>query len=215
MSLLKVQNLQKILLQEFSPFHKAHPTPNFRDVKNSQFLKDILITFKELGGNTDKIPLMIPKWSLSMNGFAIELDSVVNFNQYRIQTLRSELYDNYKNINVQKYRILCRKLEKECHKSAINQQMWTSKYAEQFFGKAERNGILTGNGSPQWKLRAFQDLIKDLSPIIQSDFKVIRINPFDEIMINKQLIKINDILQLPTQQNTEAFLKYFNRKLNA
>ncbi|WP_020532769.1 DUF7255 family protein [Flexithrix dorotheae] len=208
----KAENLREILLEHYKFPIDPLPKVSWKQLKKSPYLAMIKYVYEELGGTGDMQEIQPPQWQLEFEGLAVELDEQLHFNKYRRTSLRSQVYDDYKSVSVNNYRTFCRKFDKECLKSGLSGSNWTDSFAEKHFGKAEERGDLGGNGSPKWKLRAFQDFLKDVSARILP-IRFIRIAIWEEIMINRQLVKVNQILTMPTEDTRKALFQHIERKI--
>ncbi|MBX2840648.1 MAG: hypothetical protein KTR26_02680 [Flammeovirgaceae bacterium] len=208
----KTENLQEILLENYKFPIDPLPSASWKIIKNSPYLQLLKSVYEELGGIDNMFDIQPNRWQLEFEGLAIELDEQLHFNKYRRATLRSEAYDDYKGFSINNYRTYCRKFDKECLKSGLSGNNWTDKVSEKHFGKPEERGDLGGNGSPKWKLRAFQDYLKDISSKVLP-VKFLRIAIWEEIMINRQLVKMNQILTMPTEETSKALLQHIERRI--
>lgn len=207
-----IQNLENILLQEFKYSIDPLPTLTSEELKKADLYSIAETTFRALGGVSEKLPIRTRKWSLSLENLAIQWDNELHFNKYRRQTLRSELYEKSKAVNKMKYLDHCRKHEKECLKAGLYGNKWHFSKAEEAFGPSEEPGDLGAKGSAAWKLRAWVDFLEDFVPLIQP-IKVLRLSVWDELLINKRLVKLGDLLLAPTEEHQEVLLQYFKRRI--
>ncbi len=195
--------------------HKAEPAVTIKEIHKileTSMAEPILEGYKALGGLADPASLHSTSFDLQTSRFTLQLDEALHFNRYRFITLKSSIYDNLPGIDVDKYRMYCRKYEKECLKSGSSKPFWTNKLAEQHFGDPEDFGDLSGNGAPGWKLLAFQELLKD-AYAAHNKVKLMRIPIWEELMFNKQLQKLKDILLSPGEREAEIILNLIDRKL--
>lgn len=176
--------------------------PNKEEYRNSKYYGCIQSCYKELNGILDTPPTNIGKYDIILNNFIIELDEENHFNRYRLITLESQFYDQYKNFNIEEYKLLCEKYENKCRTYG---KFWSNKSTEEQFGESQTKGTLTNNGSSRWKQRAFYDFIKDISSAIIG-IPLIRISIYD-------IYKSNQILDLIKNERTEILLEYIDYRI--
>lgn len=201
-----------LILLENHKAEFAEPIPEIYKILETNLAESIVEVYKALGGRTDPTSLESSSFDLQTSRFTLQLDEALHFNRYRLITLKSSIYDNLYGIDVEKYRMYCRKYEKECLKSGASKPFWSNKLAIQHFGHPEDFGDLSGNGAPGWKLLAFQEFLKDAFAL-QNNIKLMRIPIWEEIMFNKQLQKLKDLLLSPGQREAEVILNLIDRKL--
>ncbi|BDC99048.1 hypothetical protein PEPS_13290 [Persicobacter psychrovividus] len=120
--------------------------------------------YLELGGQSKRIfiPKNITVWTA--NRRAVLIDSPLDYNRYRLQTFRADWYaEKMPEMDVKALGRFCRNKEKECLKMGIGPNLWTSKVAEDYFGKPEAPGDFFENGAPAWRLRAWNSLMTDVA----------------------------------------------------
>jgi hypothetical protein len=215
---IRKRNFQNLLLDNFPRAIERIPILQWDDLKESSYLIEARKCFYELGGKFTNPLVSMPLWDVELEkeekGIAIQLDEVLHFNQYREQTLRTSIYQDFKGLQVQKYLQHCQKYANECLKAGLAGELWTHEVAEKQFGKGENAGQLFGKGSPAWKWRAFQDYLQDISSLI-FPIKIIRVSVWEELMIGGKLFKLNDILLNPQEQTSKAFIQFMNRKIQS
>jgi len=208
---IKEKNLLKILRSS----HLESPQVTFIDGKDligrseETKLKEVYHT---LGGILEYPDIKLKGYFFETTKFVLEFDDQLSFNRYRIKTLRSDIYENFPGIKLEKFRNCCKKYERECLKSGTATELWTHQEAESLFGRAEKPGDLGLNGSPGWKLRALQDYLKDLYAKYAKK-RILRLSVWDEILINGQLKKVGDILKNPDTKSGEFILKFIERRV--
>lgn len=168
--------------------------------------------YESLGGIGARPCIEIKGYQMTFGKFVVELDDQLHFNKYRLITLRNDIYEQLHGIDVNKFRMYCRKFEKECLKSGTSKGIWTNNQAEKCFGPAETPGDLGLNGASGWKLFAYQQFVKDLFAA-RHKVRLLRLSIWDEIMFNRQLIKLNDLLLNPGKEEAELLLKFIERKI--
>jgi len=183
-----------------------------KKLKDSSAEEEIFSRYEQLGGILDWPDMRIYGYYYESSKFVMELDEQMHFNKYRLLTLRSSIYDRMPGIKADKYRIYCKKHEKECMKSGASPDQWSHVTAEKYFGSSESPGDLGLRGSAGWKYRAFCDFVKDIYAF-HFKVKLLRVAIWDEILINKQLIKIGELLLNPTEENKSHILKYLERRI--
>ncbi len=208
---IKATNLKKILGSKYIPVDE----PSFIDsnkLKDSRFEQSYIDTYKNLDGK-ESFPVFTQKgYFFETTKFAISFDEQLSFNKYRIKTLRSEIYTQFKGIKLEKYRSYCKKYERECLKSGTSSGVWTNLNSEYHFGKSEAPGDLGLNGSSGWKMNACVDYLQDIYSLYAGK-RLLRISVWDEILINKKLLRIGDLLNTPDKETYEHILKYIERRV--
>jgi hypothetical protein len=190
------------------------PRLRWKDVAPTPYKVYFEDIFKKLGGKGNFQELLMPDWDIELEGgIAVCLDETLHFNRYRLLTLQSEFYQKIPNFPTESYMRACRTYEQECLKSGTLGNTWTSPYSEKLFGKAESLKTLEGNGAPRWKLLAFTDVWQDLS-FLFLPIKVMRLSVWEQIMVSKKLINLNDLLLSPDEAQKEILTKYLTRKIN-
>lgn len=172
----------------------------------------VLNVYRELGGSQSDLPDMFFEWNFSEPKKIIVLDDPLTFNRYRALTLREKLYENLTWFPLENYRRFCRNYEKECLKSGMANGIWSNKIANLHFGNASDPGDFFKNGSTGWKLQAFKDFVEDYVAV-QKGFKIIRLSVYDNLMIEKKLVRLDSILEKPDHPYYEHVLNYVKRKL--
>ncbi|MEM1136578.1 MAG: hypothetical protein AAGI07_12130 [Bacteroidota bacterium] len=191
------------------------PEPSYNLLKKSKYKESILKTYQLLGGKLATPEIKAPNWQIVLeNNYIIILDEVLHFNRYRLQTLRSEVYGYLNEFPVDHYRNFCRKHERDCIKTGLAGKNWTFPLAEKHFGVAEERGDFSKNGAPAWKLRAFEDFLQD-GVALHLQKKLIRIATYHQLMINRQLFKVGDVLTSGTQEHLKALQNYIDRKMSS
>ncbi len=211
---LKRENLLHILRDKYALSIDRLPVLSWPILRKHPLLEEATEIYQHLGGENPTPPCFPPAWHIELEGnLAIQLDEQLHFNKYRSITLRSGIYQDAPPFTLIKYQNYCRKQANECLKSGLAGAKWTSAETEKQFGKAEAPGDLTGNGSPAWKMRAFGDFLQDLTPKLLP-IRLIRLSIYDEIMVERKLVRLNEVLTLPTEATAEILLKNIERKID-
>lgn len=179
---------------------------------SSRFHEAIAEVYDDLGGTGDWKQIAPRDFDIELRNHAIVLDSDIDLNRYRTKTLRCEIYDKI-NLNAETLRRQNRTYEMECLKIASHGENWASGFAEQHFGKSTDNGVLTGDGSAQWKYIAFKNYLADLTPLINTEFTYHRISIYETLMINEKLTPLKTLLMSNREDYTTYLQKYFKRIL--
>ncbi len=211
--LLRKKNLS-LLLKELFPAEEKALYSAYKDIKISAHLALLEDVYKELGGLGDKIPFTNEHPELSYNGLIIELDEELQFNRYRAITLRSPLYDVMPWFPAANYKLYCRRYESECTKAGLAFGKWSSPSAETFFGKSSEGGEFFGNGSAEWKLKAFTAFVNDFTPLCRKE-KLLRLSIYDELLLSGSRISLGKILLSPKKEHVPGFLKFMERRITA
>jgi len=206
----------KILEEKFQLRSQEHLSEmGWNTIAKTSFADEVLEVYHNLGG-VQKLPIIrLPKkFILLENEVVLMLDEGLHFNRYRLQTFRSDFYHDLEDYPIEVYRNFCRKYEKECLKSGLAGKGWTFPFAEKHFGTPEERGFFSNNGAPAWKLRAFEDFLIDVC-LHHNKKKFLRIPVYQQLMLNRKLIKINDILTAGDEEQRNAFLNYIERKASS
>ncbi len=215
---LKVQNLIEILRgADLDPeaFQIEDPceiivNPKYLEGKGLGLLQQ---AFENLGGIGEAVRLDSLKFDFRINRFLFLFDDEIHFNRYRLSTFKSDIYNIFSYFWLNSHRRLCRTYERECLKAGLFERIWTGPpLASKIFGRGEAPGELTGNGSPGWKLNAYNDAQYDLISRLHG-FKLIRISVYENLMTGGSLKKINDILLNPKEENHKAISGWLLRKM--
>lgn len=208
---LRAKTLHKILSSKYLPNDDRHfiHCKKMADPISQEQLEQV---YESLGGVGERPCVEIDGYQMTFGRFVVELDDQLHFNRYRLVTLRNDIYPNMHGVDLNKYRMYCRKHENECLKSGTAPGVWTSTTAEKHFGEAEEPGDLGLNGASGWKMIAYREFVKDLFAS-RNQIKLLRLSIWDEIMVNRQLIKLNDLLMSPADAQAELLLKYIERKV--
>jgi hypothetical protein len=213
MAMIRQQQLTKILLTVYREVYPEIPSMSWDDLEKNNLAQEVLIVYKELGGVLPKPSVKIDTWGLSLDACLVELDDHNHFNRYRRTTLQAESYDKLAFFPVDSYKNYCRKFEAECLKSGMTPNNWHSPKADRLFGAAGAIGDLSRNGATLWKLRAFEDYLKDLHAMIFPEFALMRVAVWEELLLGGKLTRLQDLLLSPTESEATAILNSFQRKL--
>ncbi len=214
---IREENLHKILLSKYIPAEELNHSFSTWELKGTFFEKVFLETYELLGGREafPEIKFNVPFMPACRRGrefgrFCILLDEQLHFNRYRAKTLRSSFYENLSSFPLMKYRSYSRKYEVECLKAGTSNPSWTNDEAERHFGPSQNNGDLGLSGSSGWKMIAFKDFAIDLIAR-QRKIRLLRISVWDDLMVDRQLKKLNELLMSPGKA-TDLILKIVERK---
>ncbi|HEY8400317.1 MAG TPA: hypothetical protein VIK89_03590 [Cytophagaceae bacterium] len=189
------------------------PLVTEKDIRKAGLYDEAQETYVELGGK-GSFPVDPAPYAIELENAAIILDDDLHFNRYRAITLRSQVYQKIKTVQVDNYKRFCRQFESECIKAGIAGDRWTNQRSESFFGLSQQErGDLSGNGSAEWKYKAFRDYLTDLANVIFKH-KVIRISIYDNLMVNNQLIQFNKLLLSRKEENEKYVFNYLQRRLS-
>lgn len=211
-SSIRVQNLAKILLSKYIPADQINRKFSSLELKNNFDEKVMLETYKNLGGVQSFPELTFEVPFLEFGRFCVLLDEPIHFNRYRAKTLRSSFYESLSSFPAMKYRTYCRNYESECMKAGASKPLWTNTEAEVHFGPSQISGDLGLSGSSGWKMTAFKDFLIDLI-CRKRKIRLLRISVWDDLMVQHNLKRINELLMSPNAQNTEQILKLVERKM--
>lgn len=209
---IRFQNLSRVLLSKYLPADEINKKFSSTELMSPFYEKLCLEAYDSLDGQKPfpEITFNVP--FLEFGRFCILLDESIHYNRYRAKTLRSSFYEGLTSFPAMKYRTFCRKYEVECMKTGTSNPAWTNAEAEYHFGLSQQSGDLGLSGSAGWKMTAFKDFITDMI-CRQREIRLLRISVWDDLMVNKNLKKFNELLMSPDQQEAEQILKYVERKI--
>lgn len=207
-------SIQQFLLHALEKENWPHradflPRKTHKQIIASPWYPMLKEVYQELGGQ-DQPPPVFLNFTAELPGWALMLDTEINFNRYRNITLRSELYDELPSFPLNNYRRFCRMYEKDCIKVASAGHLWTNKEAEFHFGKSEAPGDLGLNGSAGWKLRAYQDFYIDLVQLMLP-YKIMRMTVYDQLMVSGKMVKLKELLLSQKSASVTLLGKYITR----
>jgi hypothetical protein len=209
---IRKKNLGLLLTSKYIPADRLQNQYPVSALSSAHLMNRMQDAYSDLGGLLDFRHLTAEDLILEFGNFGVVLDEQLQFNRYRLVTLRSGLYQQLTAFPLAKYRIYCRKMENECLKSGKRKPYWTNAEAEAHFGKAMEPGDLGLNGSPGWKMRAWKALLRD-ALFTELGIRVVHLSIWDELMVGKQLIRLGDLLLNPNERSLDHFMKYFERRL--
>jgi hypothetical protein len=169
-------------------------------------------TYKSLGGVQPFPELTFEVPFLEFGRFCVLLDEPIHFNSYRAKTLKSSFYESLSSFPAMKYRTYCRNYESECLKVGASKPLWTNTEAELHFGPAQISGDLGLSGASGWKMMAFKDSLTDLI-CRKRKIRLLRISVWDDLMVQHNLKRMNELLMSPNTQTSEQILKFVERKM--
>ncbi len=197
---------------DFEPEFELEVNPSFLDAKGKTWLAEI---YEDLGGSGNLPLLEKLKFDFKINRNLFVYDDELHFNRYRLITLRSELYAAFNFPFSEGVKRVCRTFEKECLKAGMQERIWNgSPFAKRCFGKASEQSDFTQNGSPGWKLTAYNDAQTDLQSRIHG-YKIYRIYPYETLMTGGSLKRLDQLLVNPKEEQREMILKWLLRKLES
>lgn len=208
---IRQRNLKKILATQYLENENITFIES-NDLAGTEYHKQYQEVFESLGGQRSAPALSIKGYFFETKKFCLELDDQTTFNRYRLKTFRSSIYGSFPGVKAEKHRIYCNKFEKECLKAGLARGIWTNRVAEHIFGKSEDPGDFGLNGSAGWKLIALENYLKDVYARYKK-IRLLRITVWDEIMINKQLVKIGDLLTNPDEKAASHLLAHTERRV--
>ncbi len=194
---------------EYEPEFDLEINPKFLDRKGKAWLAEIYLN---LGGD-GILPLLEKlKFDFKINRNLFVYDDELHFNRYRLLTFRSDLYSEFNFPFVEGLKRVCRTFEKECLKAGMQERIWKGlPFAKHCFGKASEPGDFTLNGSPGWKLTAYNDAQMDLQSRIHG-YKIFRIYPYETLMTGGSLKRLDQLLINPKEEQRAVILKWLLRK---
>lgn len=201
---------------KFFHYDESLPSLKAKEIIDSKYYPLIKkIYHEELGGIQDTPPLTVPCWDVELKDLkiAIKLDSALDYNRFRIHTFRSELYDQLPHFATDKMRMICKRQETNCMKAGAIQKNWTDALSESHFGESELSGDLGGRGSAKWKMRAFQNFLMDITPLIKN-YQVLRVNPYEALLIKGEVTKLEDLTLSRNAQNKKYLMNNLLRQIS-
>lgn len=180
-----------------------HNKPIDKVFKENGFYSIITEMYASLGGTQDKVPLNIGKYDIELEKFIIEFDEENHFNRYRLKTLSSIIYKDWKNFKVTDYQRYCTSYEDKCRSYG---KFWHTDSSDKQYGVSSPNGVLEGTGSSRWKQRAFYDFVKDVYSIAVN-IPIIRISIYD-------IYHTQTVLSLIQQEQEEKLKQYIKSRIN-
>ena len=203
----------KTLLQEHLYLPEAH---DYRkgdyDFVLKRYKEDIEEVLEDLNGDFPD-NLNVNTLSISTTQFVLKIWSTLDFNRYRLKTLRAEFYNNIKWFKLDQFRVACKNQEKECLKKGSSLEKWTTSENEKAFGISESTGDLGLGGSASWKMRAFNNFIQDLM-LFHQNKPVVVLSIYEKLMVNGNLITVEKLLlEYPTDFD-KYFWQFLSRKIN-
>jgi hypothetical protein len=183
--------------------------PSFLNQKGKAWLQQI---YDELGG-IGNLPLLEKlKFDFKLNRNLFVYNDELHFNRYRLITLRSDLYSEFNFQFTEGVKRVSRTFEKECLKVGMQERIWNgSPFSKVCFGKASEAADFTRNGSPGWKLTAYNDAQMDLQSRIHG-YKIFRLYPYETLMTGGSLKRLDQLLVNPKEEQQVMILKWLMRK---
>lgn len=177
---MKKEQFLKSIIEEIMGYSSGSSFPKISqfEIEYAGLDDEILDIYKKLGGIQESFPINY-SWDIKYPDFILELDEELHFNRYRLITLSSSIYNNYKYFSIDKYKVYCQLYENKCLSSGKYGNKWKSNSSDKLFLKSSDYGILEGNGSSRWRQRAFNDFLKDINSVIRNK-PIIRVSIYDE-----------------------------------
>ena len=183
---------------------------NLLDDKAKGLIKEVYDGF---GGKGAPVYLDRLKFDFKINRFLFLYDGAHHFNRYRLTSLKSSIYEEFTFNWLDSYKRLCRTYEKDCLKGGIQERVWSGPpLASRCFGDAEEPGDLSGNGSPGWKLNAYNDMQYDLISRL-SGYKIIRLPMYENIMMSGSLKRLDQLLLTQPEEIHKSIVNWLKRKM--
>lgn len=208
----KINTLIEILSDqelELTPSFSVEINPAILDDKASELMQDI---YTQIGGRYQPIQLNKVKFDFKIDNHLFLYDNENHFNRYRVNSLKSDLYDIFNFPWKDTYMRLSRTYERDCLKSGMQERIWNGPpIAQKHFGASEEPGDLSGNGSAGWKLNAYNDAQIDLYSRLLG-YKLIRIPKYENILIGGSLKMIDELLLSPNVNHIPGISAWVKRK---
>jgi hypothetical protein len=210
---IKIENLIQILSAELPDLEtdfNLDINQKYLHGKGNELLTEV---FESIGGTGVPPVLGKLKFDFKIKRQLFQYDDEVHFNRYRLNTLKTDVYNVFNFPWLDSYKRLCRTYEKDCLKAGLQERIWNGPpIAAKVFGKSEDIGDLSGNGSSGWKLNAYNDAQYDLLTRLHG-YKLIRIPQYENLMIGGALKKLDDLIRVPKEESHKAIVNWFGRKL--
>jgi hypothetical protein len=210
---LKVRNLLEIIRNasdEVEGQFDLRINTKYLEGKGQVLLEE---AYASLSGDGKPLCLQELKFDFKIKRNLFIYDNEAHFNRYRLATLKTSLYEVFSFTWTEAYKRMCRTFEKECLKTGCNERVWYGPpVAQKSFGVGEFPGELIGNGSPGWKLNAYNDAQYDLLTRLHG-YKLIRIPAYESLMLGGSLKKIDDLLLQPKEENAGLIANWVLRKV--
>lgn len=182
-----------------------HSKPNYKFFEDAGYYDFMTEMYRTLGGEEPKTPFNIGKFDIDLEDCIIELDEENHFNRYRLITLESPMYKDWKCFNVTDYQKYCDEYEKKC---CTYGGYWNNSSSDKQYGGSSNKGDLNGKGSSRWKQRAFYDFVKDVYSMV-TGVPVIRISIYDTY----QSQSISDLILQEKEEELKQYIEIKRRKL--
>jgi hypothetical protein len=197
---------------DYEPEFELEVNPSFLDTKGKTWLTEI---YEDLGGQGGLPLLQKLKFDFKIKRNLIIWDDELHFNRYRLISLRSDLYSDFNFQFTEGVKRVCRTFEKECLKAGLQERIWNgSPFAKSSFGKASEPADFTLNGSPGWKLTAYNDAQMDLQSRIHG-YKIFRLYPYETLMTGGSLKRLDQLLINPKEEQQMMIFNWLMRKLDS
>lgn len=205
-------NLRKVLTSKYIPTEQTDPVFNTMELSGTRFESDLKEAYQILEGRATFPEIKFQPSLLEFGRFCVLFDDASRFNRYRAKTLKMSFYENLVSFPLSKYRIYCKSFESECLKTSSSGQSWSNHEAEKHFGASQSHGDLGLSGSAGWKLSALKDVATDLIAR-KRKLRMLRVAVWDDLLINHQLKRMNELLMSPREAETEAILKLVEKRV--
>lgn len=212
---LMTRQLDSILSEQEVDFEREFELDiqaDYLDEKGRNWLKEI---YEEMGG-MGELPLLRKltfDFKIKRNIFLY--DDELNFNRYRLNTFRSEIYSEMNFDFCEAQKRLCRSFEKDCLKAGMQERIWKgSPVAKHSFGKANDPGDFSGSGSSGWKLQAYNNVQIDLQSRLHG-YRLIRLSPFETLMTGGSLKRLDQLLINPKEEQRQIIFNWLMRKIES
>lgn len=181
----------------------SHKKPSDSELKEKNLYSVVADMYGALGGKQNEVPLNTREYDIDLKDFIIEFDEENHFNRYRLKTLNSLIYKDWKNFKVADYQQYCTKYEDKC---CTYGKFWRTDSSDNQYEMSSPNGVLDGIGSSRWKQRAFYDFVKDVYSIVINT-PIIRISIYD-------IYHAQTILSLIQQERETELMQYIKNRVN-
>lgn len=205
------QKIKSLLQEHLYIFEELLFKKDDFEYVQKRYKEDIENVLEDLDA-LEKVKYHPPTPEIITDKFILKIWTTLDFNRYRLKTLRADFYDELKWFKVDSYRVACRNHEKECLKKGILKDNWSLRDHEVIFGKSESAGDLGLNGSATWKMKAYQSFIQDLLLFHQRK-PVIVLSIYDKIMVNGSLTTIEKLLLEKPTEFDKYFWQFLTRKV--
>ncbi len=213
MSNLVIRRVEAFLQKEMLTYETDQPASSAKLWKAS-FKEEVFAVYAGLSGQLpDMVPsIAIPSYPILLGNCIIVGDDELAYNRYAAVCFRSAFYQKLGGLRVDACQRYCRQFENNCKKVGLRKDIWTNTESEKHFGQASDPGDFYGNGSPGWKMIAFENMLRDMVAV-QQGYQLLHISIYDQVMSGGKLLTLGELMKSPSGEQYATVEKYLKRKL--